>query len=208
MEGLIAGGAKPVKTQPKGPGIPIAALDCGIKYNILRNLVSQGFDVTVYPASTSSDKLLASGAKGFFLSNGPGDPEAVPYVYQTVAKLVESGVPVFGICLGHQMLGLALGGKTYKLKFGHRGGNQPVLNTRTKKVEITSQNHGFAVDPKSVDEFVAVMSHVNLSDNTSEGMEMKKKPVFSVQYHPEASPGPHDSRYLFEQFREKILNAD
>lgn len=204
MEGLIAGGAKPAKAQPKGPGIPIAALDCGIKYNILRNLASQGFDVTVYPASTSADKLLASGAKGFFLSNGPGDPEAVPYVYQTVAKLVESGVPVFGICLGHQMLGLALGGKTYKLKFGHRGGNQPVLNTRTKKVEITSQNHGFAVDPKSVDGSIAVMSHVNLSDNTSEGMEMKKKPVFSVQYHPEASPGPHDANYLFKQFRELV----
>jgi carbamoyl-phosphate synthase small subunit len=204
LEGLIAGGAKPAKAQPKGPGIPIAALDCGIKYNILRNLVSQGFDVTVYPASTSAEKLLASGAKGFFLSNGPGDPEAVPYVYQTVAKLVESGVPVFGICLGHQMLGLALGGKTYKLKFGHRGGNQPVLNTRTKKVEITSQNHGFAVDPKSVDESIAVMSHVNLSDNTSEGMAMKKKPVFSVQYHPEASPGPHDANYLFKQFRELV----
>jgi len=166
--GLVAGGQlKFDKVDPQPAGIPIAALDCGIKYNILRKLTAEGFDVTVYPASTPADKLLASGAKGFFLSNGPGDPEAVPYVYQTVAKLVESNAPVFGICLGHQMLGLALGGKTYKLKFGHRGANQPVLNTKTQKVEITSQNHGFAVDPKSVDSAVAELSHINLSDNTS-----------------------------------------
>lgn len=204
-EGLAAAGRKAsTPARSKAPGIPIAAIDCGIKYNILRNLASQGFDVTVYPATTSAEKLLASNAKGFFLSNGPGDPEAVPYVYQTVAKLVESGKPIFGICLGHQMLGLALGGKTYKLKFGHRGGNQPVLNTRTNKVEITSQNHGFAVDPKSLDASVATLSHVNLSDNTSEGMELKKKPVFSVQYHPEASPGPHDANYLFKQFKDSI----
>ena len=205
--GLVAGGQlKFDKVDPQPAGIPIAALDCGIKYNILRKLTAEGFDVTVYPASTPADKLLASGAKGFFLSNGPGDPEAVPYVYQTVAKLVESNAPVFGICLGHQMLGLALGGKTYKLKFGHRGANQPVLNTKTQKVEITSQNHGFAVDPKSVDSAVAELSHINLSDNTSEGMSLKKKPVFSVQYHPEASPGPHDASYLFKQFKELLAS--
>jgi len=205
--GLVAGGQlKFDQVEPKAPGIPIAALDCGIKYNILRKLTAEGFDVTVYPASTPADKLLASGAKGFFLSNGPGDPEAVPYVYQTVAKLVESNAPVFGICLGHQMLGLALGGRTYKLKFGHRGGNQPVLNTKTQKVEITSQNHGFAVDPKSVDSSVAELSHINLSDNTSEGMSLKQKPVFSVQYHPEASPGPHDASYLFKQFKDLMTS--
>jgi carbamoyl-phosphate synthase small subunit len=184
--------------------IKIAALDCGIKYNILRRLVAEGFDVTVYPATTPAGELLSSGAKGFFLSNGPGDPEGVPYVSETVKKLVDSNAPVFGICLGHQVLGLALGGKTYKLKFGHRGANQPVFDTRSRKVEITSQNHGFAVEPKSLDEEVVFQSHINLSDNTSEGMMMKFKPVYSVQYHPEASPGPHDSRYLFKQFRELI----
>jgi carbamoyl-phosphate synthase small subunit len=191
-------------SEKKTPGIPIAALDCGIKYNILRRLTAEGFDVTVYPATTKADVLLASGAKGFFLSNGPGDPEAVPYVYQTVKKLVDANATIFGICLGHQMLGLALGGKTYKLKFGHRGGNQPVVNTKNYKVEITSQNHGFAVDPESLDKSLVYQSHINLSDNTSEGLAMKHKPVFSVQYHPEASPGPHDSRYLFKQFREMV----
>ncbi len=189
---------------PPEKRIKIAALDCGIKYNILRRLTAEGFDVTVYPATTTADVLLASGAKGFFLSNGPGDPEAVPYVYETVRKLVDSNAAVFGICLGHQMLGLALGGKTYKLKFGHRGGNQPVINTRNNKVEITSQNHGFAVDPDSLDKSLVYQSHINLSDNTSEGLAMKHKPVYSVQYHPEASPGPHDSRYLFKQFREMV----
>ncbi len=202
-EGVSGSGAV---RHPRGGGIPVAALDCGIKYNILRMLTAEGFDVTVYPATTTADALLASGAKGFFLSNGPGDPEAVPYVYQTVAKLVESNTPVFGICLGHQMLGLALGGRTFKLKFGHRGANQPVLDTLSRKVEITSQNHGFAVDPKSVDPSVAAMSHVNLSDKTSEGMVMRNKPVFSVQYHPEASAGPHDSAYLFRRFREAVLD--
>ncbi|HVZ81355.1 MAG TPA: glutamine-hydrolyzing carbamoyl-phosphate synthase small subunit [bacterium] len=189
---------------PPEKRIKIAALDCGIKYNILRRLTAEGFDVTVYPATTKADVLLASGAKGFFLSNGPGDPEAVPYVYQTVKKLVDANAPIFGICLGHQMLGLALGGKTYKLKFGHRGGNQPVVNTKNYKVEITSQNHGFAVDPDSLDKSLVYQSHINLSDNTSEGLAMKHKPVYSVQYHPEASPGPHDSRYLFKQFREMV----
>ncbi len=188
----------------KTAGIPIAAIDCGIKYNILRKLTANGFDVTVYPATTKADVLLASGAKGFFFSNGPGDPEGVPYVFETLRKLIDSNAPIFGICLGHQMLGLALGGKTYKLKFGHRGGNQPVLNTRNNKVEITSQNHGFAVETESLDKSLVYQSHVNLSDNTSEGLTMKHKPVFSVQYHPEASPGPHDADYLFKQFREMV----
>ena len=184
--------------------IKIAAVDCGIKYNILRRLTAEGFDVTVYPATTKADVLLSSGAKGFFFSNGPGDPEAVPYVFQTLKKLIDSNAPIFGICLGHQMLGLALGGKTYKLKFGHRGANQPVINMKNSKVEITSQNHGFAVDPESLDKSLVYQSHINLSDNTSEGLAMKHKPVYSVQYHPEASPGPHDSRYLFKQFREMV----
>ena len=184
--------------------IKIAALDCGIKYNILRRLTAEGFDVTVFPATTKVDALMNKGFKGVFLSNGPGDPEGVPYVAKTVRNLIEKNVPIFGICLGHQILGLALGGKTYKMKFGHRGGNQPVVNTKNYKVEITSQNHGFAVDPKSLDKSLVYQSHINLSDDTSEGMAMKHKPVFSVQYHPEASPGPHDSRYLFKQFREMV----
>ncbi len=189
---------------PPEKRIKIAALDCGIKYNILRRLTAEGFDVTVFPATTKVDALMNKGFKGVFLSNGPGDPEGVPYVAKTVRDLIEKNVPIFGICLGHQILGLALGGKTYKMKFGHRGGNQPVVNTKNYKVEITSQNHGFAVDPKSLDKSLVYQSHINLSDDTSEGMAMKHKPVFSVQYHPEASPGPHDSRYLFNQFREMV----
>jgi carbamoyl-phosphate synthase small subunit len=183
------------------PMIKIAALDCGMKYNILRKLTAQGFDVTVYPATTGPEVLLAEGVKGVFLSNGPGDPEGVPYVIETVRQLISKNVPIFGICLGHQILGLALGGKTYKLKFGHRGGNQPVINTLTQKVEITSQNHGFCVQNESLNKEEVLPTHINLSDNTSEGMEMRKKPVFSVQYHPEASPGPHDASYLFKQFK-------
>ncbi|HEY5038708.1 MAG TPA: carbamoyl phosphate synthase small subunit, partial [bacterium] len=186
------------------PRIKIAALDCGIKYNILRRLSAEGFDVTVYPASTPPEAMLDAHVKGVFLSNGPGDPEGVPYVAETLRGLINRNVPVFGICLGHQILGLALGGKTYKLKFGHRGANQPVLNTLNQKVEITSQNHGFCVEQASLNPGEVVATHINLSDNTSEGMAMKHKPVFSVQYHPEASPGPHDSRYLFRQFRELI----
>ena len=192
------------ETIPGKPGIPIAALDCGIKYNILRKLTAQGFDVTVFPANTPMDGLMNQGFKGVFLSNGPGDPEGVPYVIETVRELISKNVPIFGICLGHQILGLALGGKTYKLKFGHRGGNQPVINTINQKVEITSQNHGFAVDNESLNKDEVILSHINLSDNTSEGMELKNKPVFSVQYHPEASPGPHDAGYLFKQFREMV----
>jgi carbamoyl-phosphate synthase small subunit len=184
--------------------IKIAAIDCGIKYNILRRLTAEGFDVTVYPATAKADDVLSGGVKGVFLSNGPGDPEGVPYVAETVKDLINRNIPIFGICLGHQILGLALGGKTYKLKFGHRGGNQPVLNLLNTKVEITSQNHGFCVDDESLDKDQVLTTHVNLSDNTSEGLAMKHKPVFSVQYHPESSPGPHDSRYLFKQFREMV----
>jgi len=186
------------------PGIKIAALDCGIKYNILRKLTAQGFDVTVFPAKTKIDDLMNKGFKGVFLSNGPGDPEGVPYVINTVRQLIEKNVPTFGICLGHQILGLALGGKTYKLKFGHRGGNQPVINTTNQKVEITSQNHGFCVDNGSLNMDEVALTHINLSDNTSEGMSLKNKPVFSVQYHPEASPGPHDADYLFKQFKDMV----
>jgi len=184
--------------------IKIAALDCGIKYNILRRLTAEGFDVMVFPATAKPNDILNAGVKGVFLSNGPGDPEGVPYVADTVRDLIHRNIPIFGICLGHQVLGLALGGKTYKLKFGHRGGNQPVLNRLSNKIEITSQNHGFAVDDDSLDKELVIPTHINLSDNTSEGLAMKNKPVFSVQYHPESAPGPHDSRYLFKQFREMI----
>jgi carbamoyl-phosphate synthase small subunit len=194
----------PDEQHDDGNKIKIAALDCGIKYNILRRLTAEGFDVTVFPATAKSDEILNTGVKGVFLSNGPGDPEAVTYVIDMVRDLIARNIPIFGICLGHQILGLALGGKTYKLKFGHRGANQPVLNQLNNKIEITSQNHGFCVDTESLDKEIVVPSHINLSDNTSEGLAMKNKPVFSVQYHPEASPGPHDSRYLFKQFREMI----
>ncbi len=186
------------------PRIKIAAIDCGIKYNILRRLTAEGFDVTVYPADTVPEAFLDAHVKGVFLSNGPGDPEGVPYVVETMKELIRRNIPVFGICLGHQVLGLALGGKTYKMKFGHRGGNQPVLNLMNKQIEITSQNHGFCVEVESLNPDEVVSSHLNLSDNTSEGMAMKHKPVFSVQYHPESAPGPHDSRYLFRVFKRMI----
>lgn len=190
--------------EKKPRGIPIAAIDCGIKYNILRKLTAQGFDVTVYPATAVPEAIIDSHVKGVFLSNGPGDPEGVPYVINTVRELIHRNIPIFGICLGHQILGLALGGKTYKLKFGHRGGNQPVINTLTQKVEITSQNHGFCVEIESLNPGEVTSTHINLSDNTSEGLALKHKPVYSVQYHPEASPGPHDADYLFKQFREMV----
>lgn len=190
--------------EKKKVGIPIAAIDCGIKYNILRKLTAHGFDVTVYPATAVPEAIIDSHFKGVFLSNGPGDPEGVPYVINTVRELIHRNIPIFGICLGHQILGLALGGKTYKLKFGHRGANQPVINTLTQKVEITSQNHGFCVEIESLNPGEVTSTHVNLSDNTSEGLALKHKPVYSVQYHPEASPGPHDADYLFKQFREMV----
>jgi carbamoyl-phosphate synthase small subunit len=183
--------------------LKIAAYDFGMKWNIMRRLSAHGCDVRVYPASTPASALLASQPDGVFLSNGPGDPAPLTYAIDNTKTLVDSGVPVFGICLGHQILGLAMGGQTYKLKFGHRGANHPVKKLETGKVEITSQNHGFAVDPASLPEDVAV-THVNLYDGTVEGLRHKTRPVFSVQYHPEASPGPHDADYLFTDFLELI----
>jgi carbamoyl-phosphate synthase small subunit len=183
--------------------LTIAAYDLGIKFNILRRLAAHNCDVTVFPASAPASDLLAIKPDGIFLSNGPGDPAALPYVVENAKALVDSDVPVFGICLGHQILGLAMGGKTFKLKFGHRGGNHPVKNLATNKVEITSQNHGFAVDPDSLPGHVRV-THLNLYDGTVEGLRHVDKRVFCVQYHPEASPGPHDADYLFRQFLDEI----
>ena len=181
----------------------VAAYDFGVKYNILRRLDAYGCDVHVYPASAPAAALLAIEPDGVFLSNGPGDPAALPYAINNVRELVKTDVPMFGICLGHQILGLAVGGQTYKLKFGHRGANHPVKELHSGKVEITSQNHGFAVDPDSLPSDVAV-THTNLYDGTVEGFRHTTKPIFSVQYHPEASPGPHDADYLFRQFIERM----
>ncbi len=177
----------------------VAAYDFGMKWNILRRLSAHGCDVRVFPASAPASDLLAIGPDGIFLSNGPGDPAALPYAIANAKALVASDVPVFGICLGHQILGLAMGGKTFKLKFGHRGANHPVKKLETGKVEITSQNHGFAVDPATLPTDVEV-THLNLYDGTVEGLRHKTHPVFCVQYHPEASPGPHDADYLFDDF--------
>jgi carbamoyl-phosphate synthase small subunit len=177
----------------------VVAYDFGIKQNILRRLVDSGCTVTIVPASTSAREVLELKPDGVFLSNGPGDPEPVDYAARAVCGLL-GRIPVFGICLGHQIVGLALGGKTYKLKFGHHGGNHPVLNMETNKVEITAQNHGFAVDPDSLNLNDVVLTHRNLNDDTLEGLRHKSLPLFSVQYHPEASPGPHDSAYLFGKF--------
>jgi carbamoyl-phosphate synthase small subunit len=177
----------------------VVAYDFGIKHNILRRLVSTGCRVTVVPAATTADDVLALKPSGVFLSNGPGDPEPLTYQATQVSKLI-GRVPVFGICLGHQILGLALGAKTYKLKFGHRGANHPVLNKITGQVEITSHNHGFAVDPDSLNLNEIEITHTNLNDDTLEGFRHRNHPAFCVQYHPEAAPGPHDSRYLFDDF--------
>ena len=180
----------------------IVAYDYGIKQNILRLLRQKGFGVTVVPASTTAEQVLAQNPDGIFLSNGPGDPSALPYAHKTVHDLMDRK-PIFGICLGHQILGFAFGGSTFKLKFGHRGANQPVKDLKSGKVAITSQNHGFAVDPDSLPKNVEI-SHINLNDNTVEGMRHKELPIFSVQYHPEAAPGPHDASYFFSQFADLI----
>ena len=194
---------EPKKRAKKGasflaPGYFVAAYDYGIKFNILRGLAESGCRVRVVPASTSAEEVLALNPDGIFLSNGPGDPDAVPYAKEIVQRLIGQK-PIFGICLGHQIMGLALGGKTYKLKFGHHGGNQPVMDLTTRKVEITTQNHGFAVDADSL-KVAAAVTHLNLNDSTVEGLAHRELPIFSVQYHPESSPGPHDASYLFRRF--------
>tara|TARA_Y100000590_G_scaffold75685_3_gene83590 strand:+ start:19528 stop:20619 length:1092 start_codon:yes stop_codon:yes gene_type:complete len=187
------------------PQYSVIAIDFGIKHNILRLLSEHGCDVTVVPAATSADDILALKPNGIFLSNGPGDPAAVTYGIETIKKLLGKK-PIFGICLGHQLLSLAVGGETFKLKFGHRGINHPVKNTNTSEIEITSHNHGFTVDPDSLPSSVDI-THWNLNDDTVEGFRCKDLPAFSVQYHPEAGPGPHDSRYLFRQFTAMMKDA-
>jgi len=181
----------------------VAAIDCGMKRNILRLLRAQGIQPVVFPAKAKSGEILQANVDGVFLSNGPGDPSVPTYVHATVRELIGKK-PIFGICLGHQMLAHALGAKTFKLKFGHRGGNQPVKDLTTGKVSITSQNHGYAVDPKSLPAGRAVMSHVNLNDGTCEGIRLVSGDAFSVQYHPEAAPGPHDAAYFFRQFSDLL----
>ncbi len=195
------------KPSPLPPAdIPIVAFDFGMKYNILRRLRQHGFRVRVVPATATAAEALAYKPAGIFLSNGPGDPSALGYAVRAAGDLVKHGIPVFGICLGHQILGQAFGGKTFKLKFGHRGANQPVKDLQSGKVEITSQNHGFAVDPATLPAEV-VVDRINLNDQTVEGFRHKTKPVYCVQYHPEASPGPHDSTPLFAQFRALIAST-
>jgi carbamoyl-phosphate synthase small subunit len=183
----------------------VVAYDYGIKQNILRLLVDHNCEVIVLPAKTSAEDALALKPDGVFLSNGPGDPEPATYAIETIRNLL-GRVPVFGICLGHQLCGLALGGKTFKLRFGHHGSNHPVKNLLTEQVEITAQNHGFCVDPDSLPSSEVEATHVNLNDHTNEGLRHRTLPLFSVQYHPEASPGPHDSHYLFRQFTDMMKN--
>jgi carbamoyl-phosphate synthase small subunit len=191
---------------PADPRFHVVAYDFGMKRNILRRLVHSGCHLTVVPAQTSAEDVLALKPDGVFLSNGPGDPEPLSHQASQVRKLI-GRTPIFGICLGHQILGLAVGGRTYKLKFGHRGANHPVLNKVTNKVEITSHNHGFAVDPDSLNFNEVEITHTNLNDETLEGFRLRNHPVFCVQYHPEAAPGPHDSHYLFGDFIKLMENG-
>ncbi len=196
----------PAKSDTSRAPVHIVAYDFGMKQNILRSLTNIGFNVTVVPAYTSAEDVLGLNPDGIFLSNGPGDPSAVSYGIENTRKLI-GRKPIFGICLGHQIIALALGGKTYKLKFGHRGGNQPVKNLITNKIEITSHNHGFSVDLQSLNDSEVEFTHVNLNDQTLEGFRLTNHPVFCVQYHPEAAPGPHDSAYLFEDFYKLIKES-
>jgi len=194
--------APPPQTRARR-NLRVAAYDFGMKYNILRRFTAYGCDVRVFPATAPASELVAHGPDGVFLSNGPGDPAVLSYAIASAKQLIQADMPVFGICLGHQILSLAMGGDTYKLKFGHRGANHPVKELETGKVEVTSQNHGFAVDPQSLPPDVKV-THQNLYDGTVEGLRHTTQPVFCVQYHPEASPGPHDADYLFTRFVEEM----
>ncbi|MFZ7125131.1 MAG: glutamine-hydrolyzing carbamoyl-phosphate synthase small subunit [Desulfobacterales bacterium] len=191
----------------RGDRRTVVAFDFGIKYNILRCLAASGFEVVVVPASTSADAVKAMAPDGVFMSNGPGDPEPLEGPIATIRDLIGYR-PMFGICLGHQLMGLALGGRTYKLKFGHRGANQPVKNLRTGRIEVTSQNHGFAVDPDSLNPVDVEITHINLNDNTLEGFRHRRLPLYAVQYHPEAAPGPHDARYLFPEFERLMRETE
>jgi carbamoyl-phosphate synthase small subunit len=208
IQGKRAPGAPPLTGEDYFAPLPpvrhrIVAFDFGLKRNILRRLRQHGFSVRVVPATTTADEALAGNPDGIFLSNGPGDPSVISYAHQTVRSLIGKK-PIFGICLGHQILGYSLGGSTYKLKFGHRGGNQPVKDLTTGRISITSQNHGFAVDPKSLPAGEVETTQINLNDQTSEGLRHRSEPVFSVQYHPEAAPGPHDADYFFREFSNMI----